>query len=110
MELRECPFCEGEAENVTIDGWPRIACKKCNLVSPIHYRTFDVGEKIWNTRPREAQLEKERDAWKKYAKALARENNAHKEIDDFLPDDYLMLPEETENARAAVEALRKGGE
>jgi len=63
-ELKPCPFCGGEAEYDNSDyrgGGQWIGCKTCGGRAWKPYRTGDEVYVLWNARPIEDSLRKERD-------------------------------------------------
>ena len=50
QELRECPFCGGEARKSAIRLKPVCECKNCGVMAPWG-KTMDLAIAAWNNRP-----------------------------------------------------------
>jgi hypothetical protein len=50
-ELKPCPFCGGDADVKTVDGWAQIYCGDCGCGTPYgRANTWDDARDAWNTR------------------------------------------------------------
>ena len=117
-ELKACPFCGGDAElkyaNVNVHTGEKvgktIVCLSCQTQGP---KFSDVTrEDAWNIRaksPAHILCERERDAWKRYSKALETMELAKGRANIFSPL-FGMNPwaEELNEARSVISSLGGG--
>ena len=83
--LRECPFCGGEAEHEIFDdgffAWGRVECKQCGAMLTTPPKTVIEA---WNNRATEAEIREK--AYERFMKEIEAEydNDACPNVTDYL--------------------------
>ncbi|MBQ7404199.1 MAG: Lar family restriction alleviation protein [Lentisphaeria bacterium] len=87
-ELKNCPFCGGEATLCDDDKkWFYIVCGDCGVVTD-HVSAEEIAVRIWNTRPEEDRLKAENERLKEW---LGKAGDMLEEFSSRYPDEYFEI-------------------